>query len=136
MTAPAANIGPNIGTPPMRQQSHGGALVSGNPHRNGGRRPQKIRKRALALLSKNLDVLDHIASGATAQFVEDGKIVLATPRPSERVAALKLLGELGMGANVGVQEIRSRLREQLDLIRTRPTWDAEDLVTALAAVWK
>jgi hypothetical protein len=133
MTAPAVeNLGGNLG---MIAQPHGGTLKRGN--RVGvGRRPNAIRKAALRILSRNIHVLEHIASGVTTEFVEDGNQVLVTPRPSERIAALKLAGELGMGETIKASEVRSRMNAQLDLIASRPTWETGELLKALDAVWK
>ncbi len=120
----------------LTPQPHGGALRTGGTKGASGRRPQAIRKRALAILAKNLDVLDHIASGATAEFVEDGKLVIVTPRPAERIAAVKLAGELGMGERVQVSDVRARLREQILIIREQETWTQAELLARLGAVWR
>lgn len=125
---------PSVGE--LVPQPHGGALKRGGPNRGAGRRPSVVRKRAMAMFAKNLPILDFIARGVTTSFVEGGAQVLVTPKPSERVAAMKLLGEIGMGERVSTSEIRERLRHQVVLIRGQDTWSTPDLLAALAEVWK
>lgn len=137
------NIGENSGeiSGAVRPQPHGGALLSGGAHGRGakgrsGRRPQKIRKASLALFAKNLPVLGHIAAGVTTEFVENGAQVLVTPRPAERVSAMKLLADIGMGEKVSVGEVKARLREQFRVLREILPPDKADLACkALIDVW-
>jgi hypothetical protein len=88
------------------------------------------------MFAKNLDVLDFIAQGVTTSFVDGGAQVLVTPKPSERVAAMRLLGDIGLGERVSVSEVRDRLRRQVQLLRGQDTWTTTELLSALAEVWR
>lgn len=130
MTPPTPNVGDLV------PQPHGGALKHGGANPGAGRRPSAVRKRALAMFAKNLDVLDFIAQGVTTSFVDGGAQVLVTPKPSERVAAMRLLGDIGLGERVSVSEVRDRLRRQVQLLRGQDTWTTTELLSALAEVWR
>ena len=115
---------------------NGGTLMRGYHGQRTGPQPRKIRRRALQLLGDNIDVLGHIAAGATVAWGEDGAQELVTPKPAERVAAIKVLSEMALGSQVRAGEVRSRLREQLDVIRSRAAWTSDELIIELARVWR
>lgn len=116
-------------------QPHGGALKRGGTNPNAGRRPAIVRKRALQMFVRNLPVLDAIARGVQVEFQEGGALVLKSPRPGEQVAAMKLLKETGLGAEVNAGDVRERLRAQVNLIRSRAQWSTDELLDALDSVW-
>lgn len=120
----------------MMPGRNGGALRRGGPNGGaGGRKPSQIRKQALKMLGNRLHVVGAIADGVAVHFEDGGQLKLISPRPGERLQALKLLAELGLGEQVSVSEVRERMRRQLELIRSQAAWDTEELVAALAAVW-
>ena len=122
----------------MRPGKNGGALlVGGKPgNRGGGRKPAAIRKKALRMLASRMHVIGSLADGVAVHFDDEGGTKLVSPKPGERLQALKLLAELGMGDQVPVSDIRDRLRRQLAVIREQETWTQADLIAALEGVWK
>lgn len=109
----------------------------GNPgNKGGGRKPAAIRKKALRMLATRMDLIGHLADGVAVHFDDEGGTKLVSPKPAERLQALKLLAELGMGDQVPVGDIRDRLRRQLAVIREQETWTQADLIAALQEVWK
>jgi hypothetical protein len=135
MSAPCVeNSGTNSGVVVV-PQPHGGALVYGRSNPGSGRKPAAIRKAAMKMLSRNLPVLEHIASGATVEFTENGEQKLVTPKPGERVAAIKVLAELGMGERVAVSDVRTRIRAMLAIVNEQETWTREELLARLGGVW-
>lgn len=137
-TANVENTGRDTGVMTV-PQPHGGALrVGGNPGNRGGtgRRPNVVRRRALAMLAGRLDVVGQIADGAELDVMVGAERVKGVPRPAERLQALKLLADVGFGPQVAVADVRERLVRQLQVIREREVWTREALLTALAAVWK
>lgn len=139
---PAANVensGGNTGVmvAPLEPQPHGGALRQGNPgNRGGGRLPNAIRRKARRMLATRLDIVGHIADGVTVQFDDGEQLKWVSPRPAERLQALKLLADWGLGPPVSVADVQERMAQQLLVIRSRETWTAEELITALRAVWR
>lgn len=134
----AQNNGKNSGVS-LLAQPHGGALASGGTvgNKGGGRRPSAIRKKALRMFGNRLQIVGSIADGITVEIEDEtGEWKLVTPKPADRLNALKLLAELGLGEQVGVSEVRERLRSQLRIIRGQATWTTADLVAALAPVWR
>jgi len=117
-------------------QPGGGYLVRGGRNANAGRRPSAIRKKALRMLASRLPLVGHIADGVAIALDDDGGHKLVSPRANERLQAIKLLADLGMGETVSVSELRHRLRAQLELIRSQETWSQAELITALGAVWQ
>lgn len=117
---------------------HGGRLLPGGKpgNRGGGRKPAAIRKKALKMLWERMDLIGHMADGAAVEFTEEGATKLVSPKPGERLQALKLLKEMGLQEAVSVAEIRDRLRRQLAVIREQETWTQADLIAALELVWK
>jgi hypothetical protein len=101
-----------------------------------GRKPAAIRKKALKMLWDRMELIGHMADGAAVEFTEEGATKLVSPKPGERLQALKLLKEMGLQEAVSVGEIRDRLRRQLAVIREQETWTQADLITALEAVWR
>jgi hypothetical protein len=122
----------------MRPAKNGGALlVGGKPgNKGGGRKPAAIRKKALRMLAGRMHLIGSLADGVAIEFTENGDTKLVSPKPSERIQALKLLAELGLGEMVSTSEVRDRMRRQLDVIRTREHWTADELIQALTEVWK
>lgn len=133
------NSGGNTGAmvAPLEPQPHGGALRQGNPgNRGGGRLPNAIRRKARRMLATRLDIVGHIADGMTVQFDDGEQLKWVSPRPAERLQALKLLADWGLGPPVSVADVQERMAQQLLVIRSRETWTAEELITALRAVWQ
>lgn len=60
----------------------------------------------------------------------------ASAKPSERVRAMSELSKVGMGAAMSPDDLRERMREQLTVIASRPTWNAEELIKALLPIWQ
>jgi hypothetical protein len=119
-------------------QRHGGALLPGGRRGNRGgpgKLPSRVRQASLAAFAQRLPVLKGIADGVVVEIDEQGAYRVASPTPRDRVAALKVLAELGLGAQVHAADVRERLTAQLQVIRSRPTWTADELVAALAKVW-
>lgn len=120
----------------MVPQPHGGALKRGGDHKRTGRRPSAVRKRALALFVQNLPALAAIASGVTTEIQDDGSIKLKSPQHSAQVSAMKLLGELGMGQQVAVSEVKARMRAQVEVLREElPPELFERVAQRLTDVW-
>lgn len=114
-----------------------GLLRQGNPgNRGGGRLPNAIRRKARRMLASRLDIVGHIADGVSLEFDDGAQLKWVSPRPADRLQALKLLGEWGLGPAVSVADIQQRLTQQLVLIRSRDTWTPEELIAALDAVWR
>ena len=137
---PANNSGPNSGLV-MEPQGHGGALRrSGYKNPNAGRRPDRIKKLAQQLLEPRLRLLAHFADGVVVSQVEDdagnAKHKLHSPTPAERTKAIEVLHKIGMGDTVSVSDVRTRLKQQVALIRTQDSWTTDDLLAALGGVWK
>lgn len=116
---------------------HGGTLKRGGVHPNSGRRPAAIRKKALRMLANRMQLIGSLADGVAVEFTDEGATKLVSPKPSERLMALKLLAELGLGDQVPVSDVKDRLRKQLAVIReTLPPEQAAELILALDEVWK
>lgn len=135
MTATVDNRGGNRGVV-MVPQPHGGALRHGASVKGAGRKPDKVRRALKRMLNQHVAVLGHIAAGVTTEFVEDGKQVLVTPKPSDRVAAIKLMLEYTRGQQVGANDVADRLKRQIDVILSRDTWTSLDLIAALHDIWR
>jgi len=130
-SAPDSNV--TVATMPGRQ---GGTLRRGNRgNRGGGRLPSLVRQASLKAFAQRLPILKGIADGVVVEIDEQGAYRVASPTPRDRVAALKVLADLGLGAQVNAADVRERLTAQLQVIRSRPTWTADELVAALAKVW-
>lgn len=111
------------------RQPNGGALLSGGKRGNkgGGRKPDAIRRMARAMLAERMPVLGQIADGVAVRVQdkldEDGfptgesEWKLFTPSPKDRVSALKVLGDLGMGASMTSADVHERLRTQIAIMR-------------------
>lgn len=140
--APAAtvdNSGDNTGVmvAPLEPQPHGGALRQGNPgNRGGGRLPNAIRRKARRMLATRLDIVGHIADGVSVEFDDGEQLKWVSPRPADRLQALKLLADWGLGPAVSVADVQERIAQQLQVIRSRETWTPEELIAALAPVWR
>lgn len=140
-TGDVENNGGNNGVimPVLVPQPHGGALKSGGTpgHRGGsGRLPNAIRRKARRMLATRLDIVGHIADGVTVQFDDGEQLKWVSPRPAERLQALKLLADWGLGPAVSVADVQERIAQQLQVIRSRETWTPEELIGALAPVWR
>jgi hypothetical protein len=115
---------------------NGGTLKRGGVNPNAGRRPSAVRKRALALFVQNLPALAAIAAGVTVEIQDDGSMKLKSPNHSAQVSAMKLLGELGMGEQVAVSEVKARMRQQVDVLREElPPELFERVAQRLTEVW-
>lgn len=136
MTAPVVETG-NLVTNPVMPGRNGGTLKRGGSHHNSGRKPAAIRKKALRMLADRLELVGHLADGVAVEFEEGGAVKLVSPKPGERLQALKLLAELGMGQQVGVGEVRSRLAAQVEVLRQE--LDAETfarVAAKLGEIWR
>lgn len=140
---PAANVEnneENNGVMPVlvpRPDGRGALNSGGTPgNRGGGRLPNAIRRKARRMLATRLDIVGHIADGVTVQFDDGEQLKWVSPRPAERLQALKLLADWGLGPPVSVADVQERMAQQLLVIRSRETWTAEELITALRAVWR
>lgn len=131
----------SVETPPsntvMRPAPQGGLLRVGNPgNKGGGRKPSQIRKKALRMLGNRMHLIGSLADGVAVQFDEDGTTKLVSPKPGERLQALKLLAELGMGEQVAVSEVKARMRAQVDVLREElPPELFERVAQRLGDVW-
>ena len=68
---------------------------------------------------------------------EDGARKLVIPSARDRLSALKLLGDIGMGAPVTMADIRERLKQQAVVLRQVLAPDqAEIALKALSGVWR
>lgn len=122
----------------MRPGKNGGMLrMGGKPgNRGGGRKPSQIRKKALRMLANRMGLIGHLADGVAVQFEEDGSTKLVSPKPGERLQALKLLAELGMGEQVAVSEVKARMRAQVEVLRDElPPELFERITQRLGEVW-
>lgn len=120
----------------MVPQPHGGALKRGGDHPRPGRRPSQIRKQALKMLASRMPLIGHLADGVAVQFDEDGQTKLVSPKPGERLQALKLLAELGMGEQVAVSEVKARMRAQVEVLREElPPELFERVAQRLTEIW-
>jgi hypothetical protein len=115
---------------------NGGTLKRGGVNPNAGRRPSLVRKRALAMFVRNLPALEAIAAGVTVEIQDDGSFKLKSPNHSAQVSAMKLLGELGMGEQVAVSEVKARMRAQVEVLRDElPPELFERITQRLGEVW-
>ncbi len=129
------NPGANLGGV-LVPQAHGGALKRGGTNANAGRKPSAIRKKALRMLANRMGLIGHLADGVAVQFEEDGSTKLVSPKPGERLQALKLLAELGMGEQVAVSEVKARMRAQVEVLRDElPPELFERITQRLGEVW-
>lgn len=122
------------------REARGGLLKRGGTKGKSGRRPALIRQKALRDLQDNQDVITQILKGVAVRYETDknGKteLKLVSVSPYERIAAATLLAKLGMGEMVSTTDVRGRLRQQIALLRTQPTWDTDALLERLGEVWK
>jgi len=104
-------------TPP-----HGnGKLRRGGPSPGSGRKPSAIKALALLALDEALPRMAEIAKG-------DG---------TDAVAAFNALAKVsGVDGRISPADVRERLRAQVEVIRSRPTWTREELLLELAGVWR
>lgn len=109
-----------------------------------------LRERLRGALAERVAVLEQVADGLTfinrrekcpncghvAASQSDEEIKLVTPSPSDRLRALDIMAKYGMGETVGADDVRERLRQQLDVIRTTlPAEHANALLARLSEVW-
>jgi hypothetical protein len=133
MTTPKKSVEKSVLA--LEPQPHGGQLRRGGPSPGSGRRPSQVRAKALKMFARRLHLVGAIADGVAVQFEDGGALKLISPRPGERLQALKLLAELGLGEQVAVSEVRERMRTQLEVLRTQAHWETEELIAALTRVW-
>ena len=102
--------------------AHGnGKLKRGGPNPNGGRKPSAIKALALLALDEALPRMAEIAKG-------DG---------TDAVAAFNALAKVsGVDGRISPADVRERLKAQVEVIRSRASWTPEELLTALAEVWR
>lgn len=110
-------------------QAHGGCLNAGGTPGNAGglgAPPSELRRILRLKFAERVAVLEEI--------VADTKL-----RAGDRVKAIELLARYGLGTHDEVSvvsaEVQERLKRQAQLIAGRPTWNTDDLLTALDAVW-
>jgi hypothetical protein len=115
-----------------RAQPHGGALLEGGVPGNAGgtgRPPSAIRETARLMFDERLPKLANIADGRSKKV-----------RTGDRLRAIELLGKIGLDDAAGIDvvhpEVIMRVQNTRKLIASRPTWDSEELLTALHEVWK
>lgn len=113
-------------------------LPGGKPgNKGGGRKPSAIRKKALRMLGNRLHIVGALADGVAVQFEDGGELKLVIPRPGERMQALKLLAELGMGEQVAVSEVKARMRAQVEVLRDElPPELFQRVAQRLEEVWR
>lgn len=136
LETPVESASPN--TVVTRPGRNGGTLlVGGKPgNKGGGRKPSQVRKKALRMLARRLPLIGHLADGVAVQFDEDGQTKLVSPKPGERLQALKLLAELGMGEQVAVSEVKERMRQQIAVLREELDGETfERVAKRLGDVW-
>ena len=121
----------------MVPQSHGGALRSGGSpgNRGGGRRMDRVKRMLQRDLLEVAPHLKHWANGVAVEYVEDGKLQLISPTVGERIRAVEVMDKIGNGERVAVSDVRRRMKAQLRAIHTRETWDRDELLAVLDAVW-
>lgn len=110
-------------------KGNGQLRVGGNwGNKGGGTFTDQIRAQAQADLLPRIGILSQIADGELV--VEAGE-----PTATERVRAIEVLQRIGMGDTISVSEIRNRLLTQMQVIRARAMWTADELIAELKAVW-
>jgi len=99
----------------------GGKLRRGGPSPGSGRKPSAIKALALLALDEALPRMAEIAKG-------DG---------TDAVAAFNALAKVsGVDGRISPADVRERLKAQVEVIRSRPTWTREELLLELAGVWR
>lgn len=89
------------------------------------------------MLAERAEVVAALADGVAVEIDEDGERVLVVPTARDRISALKLMADIGMGAAVTMADVRERLKQQAVVIRARLGPEiAESLLTELSGVWK
>ena len=109
----------------MVPQPHGGALQVGNPGNSGGsgRPPSVVRQRSRDGYYTRIPTLEAIADSEKS-------------KDADKIAAVSVLGRMGMTGAVNMDDIRERLRAQLEVIRSRDTWSSADLISAIKPIWR
>lgn len=86
-----------------------------------------MRLRALGGFESRIPILEDIADGAFNAL------------PSDRISAVDKLGKYGLGERneltVVSDDVRVRLRQQVEVITGRPKWTATELLEALDPIW-
>lgn len=145
---------PSAASAQLVPQPHGGAIrQGGNPgNRGGGRPPSAVRRMARRLYAERLPVLAAIGDGAVQvplletcpkcghepNEAETRAALDRAPTPRDQVAAIKALGEVGLGKPVTLEDVRARLRLQNAILREMvPPEVQEALFTRLTReVWR
>lgn len=108
----------------VRPGRNGGTLRSGNPGGNNGPPPSAVRAICRESFYNRIPILEQIA--------DDPK-----ERSKERIQAITTLGRMGFGAQLSIEDIRDRLRQQVALIQELAGPElAPVLLERLAAVWR
>jgi hypothetical protein len=115
-------------TPALVPQPHGGALYSGGVPGNrggqlGGRPRSEVRAALRAAFDARLPRLQAIADDADV---------------GDALKALDLMGKYGLGTvkEISLDDVRSRLTRQLEVIRSLlPPEQAEAVILAIREVW-
>ncbi len=110
-------------------------------------RGEHVRKTRVRLL----DVLryaecpscgDALASGAAAKGLAGATITLEaheTPAPADRIKAFDVFAKYGIGVKdeltVVSSDVRARIEQTVQLISSRPHWEADALLAALDLIW-
>lgn len=109
-----------------RPQSHGGALLAGGaPNNRGGtgRPPSAIRATARQAFDEVLPIVTRIVKSKSTS-------------DRDRIRGIDVLGKYGMGHPVSIDDVRDRLREQLEAIREfLPPEQSEVLIGRLKGIW-
>lgn len=110
-------------------QPHGGALRRGSqPGNKGGtgRTPSAIRELMRDALAERIPKVTALLDDATT-------------RPDDVLRGMDFLAKYGLGTTreLSIEHVRTRLTEQLALIRRRlPADEAEALIAELRAIWR
>ena len=114
-------------------QPHGGALnAGGTPGNRGGvgRPPSEVRRMAREMFEARLPVLEQIVLGRVVVPLEERgpscgheptgedaktceRVIERAVRPGEQVRAMEVLGRIGMGTAVSIDDIKARLIAQV-----------------------
>lgn len=107
-------------------QPHGGALRSGGkPGNKGGSKPPSIvRKACRKGFYARIPLLKRIADNEAVDI-------------KERLRAVEMLGRFGLSGAITWDDIRSRLKAQVEILRAAlPAEQVEPILAELSRIWK
>ena len=143
-------------------QPHGGALNAGGiPGNRGGigSPPSEVRRMARAIFAERMPVLEQIAEGRVVVPLTERcrscgyeptpsdeqareQAIERAVRPSEQVRAMEVLGRIGMGPAVSIDDVKARMIAQVRVLREWAkdegvtTAQVEALLNRFDAVWR